>query len=154
MAIQKILLPYNFTAMDQKAVNFVIDTFALLQDIEVTIFNAYTAVPEIETPATSVTTKLKSGLSYLAQKIAEQENELNRVKQKLIQGGFSESRLRSIFRPRKKDIAGEIMDLASKDQYDVIVLNRRHMKVSRFFSGSVSHKVVMSLKAVTVCIVS
>jgi nucleotide-binding universal stress UspA family protein len=154
MAIQKILLPYNFTAIDQKAVNFVIDTFALLKNIEVTLFNAYTAIPEIETPVTSVTGKLKDGLSYLTQKIAEQENELNGVKQRLILGGFAEARLRSIFRPRKKDIAGEIMDLALKDKYDVIVLNRRHTKVSRFFSGSVSHKIVMSLKDITVCIVS
>ncbi len=154
MAIEKILLPYNFTQIDQKAVNFVIETFVHQKDIAITVFNAYTAAPEIETPATAVTGRLKGSLSYLAQKISEQENELNDVKQKFIQGGFAANKINTVFKPRKKDIASEIMELALKDKYDVIVLNRKHAKVTRFFSGSVSHKVTMSLQGTTVCIVS
>ena len=154
MAIEKILLAYNFTHIDQKAVNFVIETFIHLKDIAITVFNAYTAAPEIETPATSVTGRLKGSLSYLIQKISDQENELNEVKQKFIQGGFAADKIKTVFKPRKKDIASEIIELALKDQYDVIVLNRKHAKVTRFFSGSVSHKVTMSLKGTTVCIVS
>lgn len=154
MAIEKILLPYNFTHIDQKAVNFIIESFVHLKDIAITVFNVYTAAPEIETPSTSVTGKLKGSLSYLTQKISDQENELDEVKQKFIQGGFAADKIKTVFRPRKKDIASEIMQLAMKDQYDVIVLNRKHAKVTRFFSGSVSHKVTMSLKGTTVCIVS
>ena len=154
MAIEKILLPYNFTHFDQKAVNFVIETFVHLKGIAITVFNAYTAVPEVETPATSVTGRLKGSMSYLTQKISEQENELDSVKQKFIQGGFAANKITTVFKPRKKDIASEIMELALKSQYDLIVLNRKHAKVTRFFSGSVSHKVTMSLKGTTVCIVS
>ena len=154
MAIRKILLPYNFTHFDQKAVNFIIESFDHLRDIAITIFNAYTAVPEIETSSATVTGKLKGSLSYLTQKISDQENELDEVKQKFIQGGFTADKIKTVFKPRKKDIASEIMDLAMKDQYDVIVLNRKHAKATRFFSGSVSHKVTMSLKGTTVCIVS
>lgn len=154
MAIEKILLPYNFAHIDQKAVNFVIETFVHLKDIAITVFNAYTPAPEIETPATAVTGRLKGSLSYLAQKISEQENELNDVKQKLIQGGFAADKIKTVFKPRKKDIASEIMELALKEHYDIIVLNRKHAKVTRFFSGSVSHKITMSLKGTTVCIVS
>ena len=154
MAIEKILLPYNFTHIDQKAVNFIIETFAHLKNIAITVFNAYTAAPEIETPATSVTGRLKGSMSYLNQKILEQENELDAVKQKFIQGGIAANKISTVFKPRKKDIASEIMDLATKENYDVIVLNRKHAKVTRFFSGSVSHKVTMSLKGTTVCIVS
>jgi nucleotide-binding universal stress UspA family protein len=154
MAIRKILLPYNFTDTDQKAVNFVIDLFAHLKDVDVTIFNAYTAVPEIETSETSVTGKLKGSLSYLTQKISEQETELDAVKQQLVQAGFAGSKINCIFKPRKKDIASEIMGLASENQYDVIVLNRKHARVTRFFSGSISNKLVMALKGPTFCIVS
>jgi len=154
MAIEKILLPYNFTHIDQKAVRFVIESFVHLKNITITIFNAYTAVPEIETSSATVTGKLKGSLSYLTQKIADQENELNKVKQKLVQGGFAEDKINTVFKPRKKDIASEIIELVMKDQYDVIVLNRKHAKATRFFSGSVSHKISMSLKGTTVCIVS
>ena len=154
MATQKLLLPYHFTRLDQKALSFVINTFGKLENIAVTVFNAYTPIPEIETDATSVTGKLKGSLSYLAQKIMENEALLDEVKDRLVEGGFSENRVDCIFRPRKKDIASEIIDLAASDKFDIIVLNRKHARVTRFFSGSISHKVVMTLKDVTVCIVS
>ena len=154
MATLKLLLPYHFTHLDQKAVVVVIDTFSKLENITVTVFNAYTPLPEIETAATSVTGKLKGSLSYLSQKIKENEMALNEVKDKLVVGGFQEKQVNCIFRPRKKDIASEIIDLVNSDYFDTIVLNRKHARVTRFFSGSISHKVVMGLKDVTVCIVS
>ena len=154
MATRKLLLPYQFTQLDQKALEFVIDTFGKLEDIAVTVFNAYTPIPEIEADATSVTGKLKGSLSYLSQKIKENESVLNDVKDKLVEGGFPEKQVTCLFRPRKKDIASEIIDLVNTDQFDTIVLNRKHARVTRFFSGSTSHKVVMALKDVTVIIVS
>jgi hypothetical protein len=154
MATQKLLLPYHFTHLDQKALDFVVDTFGKIENIAVTVFNAYTPIPEIDAAATSVTGKLKGSLTYLSQKIKENETALNEVKDKLVEGGFPEKQVNCIFRPRKKDIASEIIDLVTSDHFDTIVLNRKHARVTRFFSGSISHKVVMALKDVTVCIVS
>jgi len=154
MAINKILLAYNFTQLDQKAVDFVIDAFTHLKDVEITIFNAYTPVPEIETSDTTITGKLKSSMGYLSQQIVRRETELNEVKQRLMQGGFAENRIKTEFRPRKRDIAGEIIESAVSNKFDLIVLNRKQARVTRFFSGSVSHKVMMNLKDTTVCIVS
>jgi len=154
MAIKKILLAYNFTRLDQKAAEFAIEAFAHLKDANITIFNAYTPVPEIETVDTSITGKLKSRMSYLMQQISQRESELNEVKLTLSRGGFADGQINTEFRPRKRDIASEIIDLTRTNNYDVLVLNRKHARVTRFFSGSVSHKVVMTLKDTTVCIVS
>lgn len=154
MATQKLLLPYNFTRFDQKALDFVINTFAKLDDITVIVFNAYTPIPEIDTDASLITGKLKGSLGFLSQKIKENEALLDEVKGRLVEGGFPENRVDCIFRPRKKDIASEIIELVSSDKFDIIVLNRKQARVTRFFSGSISHKVVMNVKDVTVCIVS
>jgi len=154
MAINKILLAYNFTQLDQKAIDFVISAFAHLKETEITIFNAYTPVPDIETLDTSITGKLKGSMGYLGQQITQRENELNEVKQQFVQAGFPEDRIKTQFQPRKRDIASEIIESAVNNKFDVIVLNRKHARVTRFFSGSVSHKVVMNLKDTTVCIVS
>ena len=154
MAEQKILLPYNFTILDQKAITFVIRTFVHLEDFEVTLFNAYTPVPEIESPDSSVMGKLKGNLSYLSQQIMQQEAELKAVKEKLVQSGFAQSRVQMLFRPRKKDIASEIIEVATQDNFSVIVINHKPGKASRFLTGSVFNKVVSALKDVTVCIVS
>jgi len=45
MARQKILLPYNFTQNDRKALNFVIRTFPKGTEVEITLFNAYIPAP-------------------------------------------------------------------------------------------------------------
>lgn len=154
MAIQKLLLPYNFTRLDQKALDFVIHTFGKLKHIEITLFNAYTAVPEIETASTSVTSKLKESLSYLSQKISEQEAELEAVKQKLIENGFEDDLVHTVFQPRKKEVASEIIDLAAANNFDVIVISHKPGKATRFFTGSRYNKVISALRDVTVCVVS
>jgi len=154
MSTQKILVPYNFTQLDQRAVDFVIKTFAHLQENEVTLFHAYTDIPDIETDMSSITSRLKGSMNYLAQKIQEQEAELNAVQQRLLRSGFSGDRLHTIFKPRKKDIAAEIINLVMDEKFDIIVLNRKQARATRFFTGSVSNKVVMGQKGVTVCIVS
>jgi nucleotide-binding universal stress UspA family protein len=154
MAIQKILLPYNFTRRDQKAIDFVTSAFAHIEGVEITIFHAFTPVPDIETDASLITGKLKGSLSYLSQQIMQKENDLKSVSEKLTQNGFTADRIQTVFRPRKKDIAGEIINITRDTQFDVIVLNRKATRVTRFFSGSVSNKVVMTLKDTAVCIVS
>ncbi len=154
MAIQKILVAYNFTHLDQKAIEFVSSTFARLDGIEITIFHAYTPVPEIETQASMVTGKLKGSLSYLSQKIMQRENEFKEITEKLSKTNLANTQIHTIFRPRKKDIASEIINLNQEMKFDVIVLNRKGSRVTRFFSGSVSHKVLMTLKETTVCVVS
>lgn len=154
MAEQKILLPYNFTILDQKAIDFVIRTFVHLEEFKISLFNAYTPVPEIEAHGASVMGKLKGNLTYLSQQIMQQEAELKIVKEKLVQSGFAQSRIQMLFRPRKKDIASEIIEVATQDNFSVIVINHKPGKASRFLTGSVFNKVVSALKDVTVCIVS
>jgi hypothetical protein len=98
--------------------------------------------------------KLKGDLSYLSQKIMQQETELKAVAEKLLQAGFAQNRLHTIFKPRKKDIAAEIIELVTNDNFNVVIINHKSGKASRFFTGSVFSKVVSALKDTTVCIVS
>ena len=154
MAAQKILLPYNFTPLDQKAMAFANSTFSRFEDVEITLLHAYTPLPELEAESTSVMGKLKGDLSYLSQKIMQQETELKAVEERLIEDGWAPNRINTVFKPRKKDIASEIIEFATKDKFSVIVISHKPGKASRFFTGSVFNKVVSTLKDITVCIVS
>jgi nucleotide-binding universal stress UspA family protein len=154
MAIQKILVACNFTRLDQKAIEFVTSTFGHIDGAEITFFHAYTPIPEIETQASKVTGKLKSSLNYLSQQVMQRENDLKAITEKLSTTDLAKCQIHTIFRPRKKDIASEIINLNRDIHFDAIVLNRKASRVTRFFSGSVSHKVLMTLKETTVCIVS
>jgi len=154
MPSQKILIPYNFTNYDQKALDFVIRTFAQWKDVEVTLFHTYTSVPEIKTGDSPVMDKLRGNLTYLSQRIHEQESALRVAKQNLLENGFSENQVRTIFKPKNKDIAGEIIDLVLSGQYNQIVINHKPGKITRFFTGNIFNKLVNALKDVTISVVT
>jgi len=154
MATQKILLPYNFTSYDKKALDFVIRTFANRKDVEITLFNAYVPLPEIDMRASPIMEKVTSNLHYISQRINEQETELKAVVNKLLGRGFSETRIKTIFAPQQKDVADDIIKQAVNGQFDVVILNRNPSKIISFFTGSAFNKIVKALKDITVCIVS
>jgi hypothetical protein len=154
MANQKILVPYNFTAYDQKALDFIIRTFAHLKDAEITLFNAYTPVPKIETPESTIMEKLHHNLNILSLKVEELEADLKAACQKLLQNGFSEQQIRYLFKPRKKDIAREIIDLVLNDQFNLVILNSKPGKLSHYFTGNVYSKIINKIKDTAVCVIT
>ena len=151
---QKVLVPYNFTNNDEKALDFVTRRFANDKGVEVTLFNAYTRVPKIELRRSQIMEKISSNLAYLQQKIYEQENCIKQAREKLIQNGFSSNRVHYIYRALNKDVAQDIIDLVLDKGFDMVVLNRNPGNITRFFSGSVSSKVMKNLKHVNVYIVT
>ena len=154
MAVQKLLVPYNFTLQDKKALDFVIKNFAKDREASVALFHAYTALPEIKISNSEVTSKLRENMSYLGQKISEQERELDRAREYLVRNGFSAENVKCVFKPRKKEVAAEILDYCRNEKADIIVLNRQSGGIKRFFTGNVFHKVVEGAKGITVTIVS
>jgi len=154
MAGQKILVPYNFTSYDQKALDFIIRSFAHLKDVEVTLFNTYTPAPKIDVRGSPIMENIKNNVAFLSKKIMEQEEDLKAATKKLSENGFSEDRVQYIFNPRKKDIATEIINLASEYGFNLVVVNHKPGKLSHFFTGNVFSKVVNALKNTIVCVVT
>ena len=153
MAAQKLLLPYNFSDSDRKALDFAISTFGHRDDIEVTIFHAHTPLPSIDVSSENVTGRLSQNINYLSQKVSELETSLQEVKGEIVRQGFSNDRVKLKFKPRKKEIAAEIIDLHAGEKFNVLVLNRKAGRIGRFFTGSVHVKVAAALRNATVCVV-
>ena len=154
MAIQKVLVPYNFTSYDEKALDFIMHTFASDDRVEVTLFYAYTPIPEIEIRDSPVMERISSNLSHLRLKIHAQETKVKQARERLLQSGFSSDRVHYIFRAVKKNVAQDIIELALAGGFDVVVLNRNPGKITRFFSKSVSDAVTNTLKDITVNVVT
>lgn len=150
----KILLPYNFTPQDHKAMDFVIRTFAGQENAEVCVFHAYTPLPAMDTSRSTVMEKMQSSLTYLNQRLKEQESDLEAAARVIADSGFGSSRVRAVFQPRKRDVAGDIVEQTQKSAADIVVLSHTTGKIARFFTGTTYAKVVAMLKGITVCIVS
>ena len=154
MAGRKVLVPYNFTANDEKALDFVIRKFASEEDVAVILFNAYTPVPEVQVRNNPIMDRMSANLAYLRQKVREQEEELKGAKKRLVQNGFSEDRVDCVFKPMRKDVAREVVDLARKERCDVVVVNRNPANIKRFFTISVAERVTRDLKDIEVVVVA
>ncbi len=154
MAGQKLLLPYNFTPQDKKALDFVVQNFGRDKDLSVALFHAYTAVPEIQVSKSEITSKLRENMSYLSQQISENERELEKARKYLLDNGLKPESVKCVFKARKKEVATEILDYARTEKVDIIVLNRQSGGIKRFFTGNTFNKVVEGARNVTVSIVT
>jgi nucleotide-binding universal stress UspA family protein len=150
----KILVPYNFTAYDRKALDFARRTFSHMPDSDITLFYAYTPAPNIEVNGNPVMDKLKGSMNYLAERIKEREKDLNAAVEDLVENGFDKSRVQAVFKPKKKDVAREIIDLAQDRNFNVIVMNHRPGRITQLFTGNVYQKVVSAVKDIAVCLVT
>ena len=149
----KILVPYNFTDMDKKALDFVVQTYAENKNVRITLFYTYAPVPEMILSKNSVMEKMSHSLHYLRQQVIEQENRLVQVQQHLLDSGFQKNQVDYLFLPKKGDLAKEIIALAKDQGYNTIVLNRTG-NVTGFFKASVFNKVVTSLKHINIAIIT
>lgn len=153
MAAQKILVPYNFTRNDEKAIAFVVDRFNQHPDAHITLFHAYIPVPEIEISDKTVMSRLAGNLTYLRQKNYELKEALEQAQTRLVKAGFPEQNIMYIFKPREKEIAQEIIDQAVKGGFTTIVLNHHPSKIKRYFTSSITKKVARALKNIELSIV-
>ena len=145
MPTLNILVPYNFTGNDDKAIDFVIDMFGRLPDVEVTLFHAYVPLPDIDISDKTVMARLSGNMSYLRQKINELEETIAAAADRLVKAGFAEDRVHCRFKPRQKEPAQEIIDQVDKGHHTTIVLNHHPSKVRKFFTTSISKKVAKAL---------
>ena len=150
MATFRILLPYNYSPNDQKAIRFVIDAFAHQPDASITLFHAYTPLPDIDVKASPENLKMRSGMTYLAAELQEKEEALHRVKDQLVASGFNRQAIDCVFQKRVKSAAEEIVDRASA--VNVLVLSRGAGKVTHFFTRSIYARVVAALRGITICV--
>lgn len=141
----KILVPYNFTGNDEKAIDLVVDSFGREKDAEITLFHTYVPVPDIEVSDKTVMARLSGNMSYLRQKKNELEKAIADAVQRLIHAGFAKEKVHYIFTPRHKETAQEIIDLAINGEFTGIVLNHNPSKIRKFFTTSISKKVAKAL---------
>jgi len=152
MALQKILVPYNFTAYDQKALDFLINTYLSREDVQITLFHAYTPLPPVDFEANPEMKKLGSGMAFLSDEVRRKEGGIQFTKDFLLESGFSPAQVGYVFKAKEKGVAEEIIDMINKGHYRVLILSRQAAKVNRMFTRSVHAKILSTLKGVTVCI--
>lgn len=153
---KNVLLALDDSENSMMAVEAVARTFT--QDHRITLFSVIqdTAVicdmysPEL----TPYFMSEKNAFCELENKKRELLNQAQEKARKiLLDAGFEEKNIRSKVETSRKGVARDIID-ESKSGYGVVVLGRRGLSgIREFFLGSVSNKVVTTVKDVAVFVV-
>jgi len=141
-----ILIPYNFTPNDRKAVDFVSQRYSQREGVQITLFHAYTPVPEMDIRDTPIMKKVIHNASLLQLQQDERRNVLEAAREQLMNNGIAGDQIRCIFRPVRVDIATDIIRLWKEGQFDVVVLNRNPGNIVNFFSRSISKRIVRHIE--------
>jgi hypothetical protein len=154
MAGKKILVPFNFTEYDEKALHYVLRTYAGNKWAHVTLFHAYTPLPEIKGFSNTTLGRLSSTVAALSGEIREKEAELKKTVNDLVESGFLEEQLDFIFKPRDNSIGIELTEIMVEKGYDTIVLTARPAMIKKAFTRSVHDKLLATLKNREICIIT
>lgn len=143
---QKILIAMDESENSARAVEFVVNN--LKTDADITLFSVLMnteSMCALQGPAlTPYFVAEQTSFCALEDKKKELMNEaLDKARQKLIQSGFDENRVRTKTVERKKGIARDIIAEANSGNYDLVVMGRRGLSgIMEFIMGSVSQKVL------------
>ena len=135
-----ILIPYNFTINDVKSIDFVEQRYGSEEKANITLFHAYTPVPEIDITNNPIMEKITHQTAYLRYKQKERRNALWEVRQKMMDQGFNGDNINCIFIPIKQDIAVDIINLVESGKFNIIVLNNNPGNILNYFSRSISKR--------------
>jgi nucleotide-binding universal stress UspA family protein len=153
MAVRKVLVPYNFSQKDEKALHYVVRQFAGDPMVKVTLFHVYQPIPEVDGYEPSLV-RLRTTMASLMGELREQENQLKAIVQDLVDSGFDEKRIGYVFKPRKRSVAEEIVNFARELGYDTVVLTSNPKRLAYSFTKSVHDYVISNLKNALICIIT
>jgi hypothetical protein len=155
---QKMLVPYNFTMQDEKALNYVMKTYGNEQDLEITLFHLYTPLAKYSQFYTGSTTSPvlttvgeKTGKKILTLK--QKESDFNNLKNLFVENGFHEDRISLSFSAKEESVGESIIHKIGQDNYDIVVLSHAPRKGRMFIGENVHEKVLNGLKDKVVIIV-
>lgn len=154
MAI-RILVPMDDSPNAFRTIDFIASTFK--PDCDITLFSVLpdtAALCEMNSPElTPYFVSQQANFCQLEIKKRELVTEaLNRAKNALRDAGFDPFRIQIKINPKKEGVARDIVKEAAKG-YQVIVMGRRGLSgVQQFLMGSVSQKVLNSVRDVSVVI--
>ena len=154
---QKILVAFDDSENSMRAVAYIARTFN--KDNRITLFSVLpdtAALCDMNSPELTAYFKSQQRTFCALEDQKKQlvEDALARAKTKLVEAGFEADQIAIKAEPKKKGIARDII-LEAESGYDLLVLGRRGVSgVKEFFLGSISQKVMQSIKDVSVLIIN
>jgi nucleotide-binding universal stress UspA family protein len=155
---QKILVALDDSSNAMRTIAFIIKTFSPSEN-DITLFSVLpdtAALCDMNSPElTPYFLSQHSNFCQLEERKKQLVNEaLKQAKDVLVKAGFDNDRIRMKVQAKKRGIARDIIEEAHCG-YSIVVMGRRGLSgIKEFMLGSVSQKVIHSVKDISVLIVN
>lgn len=154
MAGKRVLVPFNFSDYDERSLHYVIRNYAGQKWAKVTLFHAYTPLPELDGYSNPSLRRVKGAMASMWKEIREKEKDLKKILLDLKDSGFSEAQLDCIFKPRERGIGDEIVQSCREGGFDTVVLCRKPGKASRLLTRAIHDRLLSSLRDTEIVIIT
>ncbi len=154
MVGKRVLVPFNFTDYDKKALHYVMRRFAGQERVFITLFHVYTPLPELDGYSSPSLAKLKTTVASMWGEVREKEMDLKRLKEDLVENDFHESQIDYQSKPGTKNIGAEIVEAARNGNYDTVIISQEPKKASRAFRRKVHDALVSELVNTEIVIIT
>jgi len=154
MVGKRVLVPFNFTDYDERALHYVMRTFADQERVFITLFHVYTPLPELDGYSSPSLGRLKATIASMWQEVRENEKDLKRVKEDLLENGFHESQINYQSKPGTKNIGAEIVGAARNGNYDIVIISQKPKNASRAFRRKVHDALLSALVNTEIVIIT
>jgi hypothetical protein len=154
MVGKRVLVPFNFTDYDERALHYVMRTFAGQERVFITLFHVYTPLPELDGYSSPSLARLKTTIASMWQELREKEMDLKRVKEDLVENDFHESQIDYQSKPGTKNIGAEIVEATRKGNYDIVIISQKPKKATRAFRRKVHDALLSELVNTEIVIIT
>ena len=141
-----ILIPLSDSISSRAVINFLSNLAVCPEDAEITLLHLF------RQPSAS---EELMGKKFTAEMPSKAKAMLEHAKDLLVESGFNPNRIKiSLITDLYATIADGIIDQCSNQDYDLIVIGRKHMsKAEEFVRGDVSVRLIRALKGSAVLVV-
>ncbi|BEQ14871.1 universal stress protein [Desulfoferula mesophila] len=154
MLWNQVLLAYDNSQQALRAVEYVGQMFARVDNVKVIIFGVYDKVPEHDMEGTVFTDQVRARISVLERDREKGREGLEEAKKMLLRKGFGDEQVKVKYVEKKKSVAKDIIDEVKTGGYGTVVMGRKGVSnLAGMLFGSVSSGVIGNLVGATICVV-
>ena len=139
-----IVVPVDGSENSLRSLDYINLMFGPKHNLKVTMFHVLPSLPPILIEESRKDAKIEEQLQNLKKKnVGMAERLLKDAKNKLVQMGFAEQAVETVYQERRVGIARDICNWADDNRSDAVIISTRgHSKLAAFFLGETANKVL------------
>ncbi len=151
-----VLIAIDDSNHSRRAVQYALSMFRVVENLSFTLFHAQPSISQFILEEAEKDPAARGRLKGMIRKNREKANAvLDRFKERVLDGGVDESRIKTVSMPGRSGVAKDILDYGQNNRLDAVIVGRRGVsKMQETLLGSVTAELLQHSRVTPVWVVS